>query len=112
MLAARAYIKASWEVDDIKAKAAYRKLALQLLKRNWDLRTGAADYEKTYTALRREVSDARKWYEGVAADEKTWIAEGKNPELEFANKYFEIPKVKSRADKRPKKKSDQGEGFF
>ena len=112
MLAARAYIKASWEVDDIHAKSAYRKLATQLLAGGLDPKKGKHDFQKTEAALCQEVRDARKWYEGVAADEQQWIKEGKNPDTEFAAKYFEAPAVKARDNKRPRASQSTGQGFF
>jgi hypothetical protein len=85
-MAARAYLKASYEVKDEAAKAAYRKLAESSL--NLQTRAPLARVEQDF---QRELADAREWYERLRQDELSWIRDGKDPEAEFDKLYAADP---------------------
>jgi tetratricopeptide (TPR) repeat protein len=94
-LAARAYLKASYEVPDESAKKAYRDLAEKTLK--YQTRNPATYEQVSLHALeqsfQKELGEATKWYEQLRNNELEWIREGKNPEIEFARLYYGEPEV-------------------
>ena len=89
-LAARAYLAAS-EAPEQPAivKAAYRALAEEALV--MQLANPPSHEQMTLAALedafRQESADATAWYDALAADERSWIQDGLNPEAEFTKKY-------------------------
>jgi tetratricopeptide (TPR) repeat protein len=97
-LAARAYLKASYEVDDAESRDGYRKLAeealmMQLSEHGVAQELTLAALEKTF---QQELAEADAWYAQLVAGEQIWIAAGKNPELEFQRKYREEPRQSRR----------------
>jgi tetratricopeptide (TPR) repeat protein len=96
-LAARAYFKASYEVDNIKAKEIYNKRIVFVLYHQYTRRQG-----KKFTLfeleelLKEEIEDGDNFYQQIRNDEINWISSGKNPEQEFATKYYEEPKIPER----------------
>lgn len=97
-LAARAYLKASYEVADPNAKKAYREKAwraLQMQTSDGILSTSQLSLEEVEQRFRKELREADAWYQPVRADELRWIAEGKNPEIEFEKKYLREPAASS-----------------
>ena len=94
-LAARAYLKASYEATDPNAKAAYRKKADDTLK--YQTRTKGSNDELPLTELeqqfKQELNDAQSWYETLAQDEKSWIDSGVNVEAAFDKNYYTTPVV-------------------
>ena len=94
-LAARAYLKASYEADDEAARKAYRTLARQALNMQTihPATTSELTVEPLEATFRVELSEAREWYEQLEADELRWIREGKDADAEFARKYFAEPTV-------------------
>lgn len=92
-LAARAYLKASYETKNAKANEAYRKKARTALK----MQTVNADSDDEITLgqveeiFQAELAEGKKWYAQIRNDEMSWIADGKNPEEQYAAKYYEEP---------------------
>jgi tetratricopeptide (TPR) repeat protein len=101
-LAARAYLKASYEVETAEAREAYRAMAAQSLV----LQTVAKNstVELTLDALEKEFSgelaEASRWFDAVRRDEQQWIREGKNVDAMFRRKYYEEPAHASLPDRR------------
>jgi tetratricopeptide (TPR) repeat protein len=99
-LAARAYLKASYAVREEAARTAYRGLATRALT----VQTRHPDsdaqlpLEELEASFRRELADADTWYADLAARERAWVAEGKNPEAEFDRLYDREPVVVSPED--------------
>jgi hypothetical protein len=98
-LAARAYLKASYEVEDDTARDAYREMAkqslsMQTIHERSDDELTLDQLEQTFA---KELEEAELWFEAVEADEYSWIASGVNPEEAFANKYYAEPEVTSPA---------------
>jgi tetratricopeptide (TPR) repeat protein len=94
-LAARAYLKASYEAPDEEAKAGYRKMASETLSmqtrgRGTDAPLPLEELEQDF---QRELTEAREWYEELRQNELAWIRDGKNPEQEFDRLYYEEPAV-------------------
>jgi len=91
-LAARAYLKASYEVKDPAAKTAYRKLAdraIELQMKNGSKLT-LKDLENDFAG---ELKDADTWYAQVRADELNWVQSGEDADQKFTAKYYEEPRV-------------------
>ena len=99
-LAARAYLKASYEVKEEATKDAYRKLADDALFNQvisgGD--KGSPELDLVETSFANELTDAKTWYSGVVSDEQQWIADGKDVDAAFAEKYYQIPEVKPTGD--------------
>lgn len=86
MLAARAYLKASYEVDDSVASAAYREKAEQTLEMQVDRETAEVESD-----LKSEIKQGEAFFRQISDDELAWIASGKDLDFEFAKKYYEAP---------------------
>jgi tetratricopeptide (TPR) repeat protein len=87
-LAARAYLKASYHVKDAGAAAAYRSFAANAIMVHLDPRGREMTVQEVQAALDREIEEAKAWYAKVAADEATWIEQGRDPEAAFEAKYY------------------------
>ena len=48
-------------------------------------RSSLVQLERTFA---RELAAAKRFTDRIEADEKRWIASGKDPEREFARKYY------------------------
>jgi len=95
-LAARAYLKASYEVKDEKAREGYRskvKMALIEQERVSTHDEAGEKHEIVEKQFRRELDEGERWYAAVYADEQRWIAEGVDVDAEFAKKYYILPEV-------------------
>lgn len=86
MLAARAYLKASYAVDDSVASASYRTKAINALEMQFDI-----TIEDIESQLKMEIEQGAEFFERISADEKAWAASGKNLDIEFAKKFHEAP---------------------
>ena len=95
LLAARAYLKASYEVPDGPARRAYRLLADYALM----MQTRARDsqeqikLEPVEAEFQKELAEARDWYADLRERELSWIRDGKDPEAEFDKLYDSEPEV-------------------
>ncbi len=99
-LAARAYLKASYEVKDDAARDAYRKLAADAIK----MRQPDHQYlslEEMETSFKKELADADAWYADLREKESGWIRGGKNPEAEFDKLYTAEPELASPEEVEP-----------
>ena len=93
-LAARAYLKASYETDGATS-ANYRNIAeralhLQVTSGKGNQQLSLAVLEKQFQA---ELNQADTWYQGVSQSEKAWIQAGVNPEREFEKAYPVDPEI-------------------
>ena len=65
---------------------------LEWSRESWKQRSGIDIDEKEIAEdFRAEQADAEAWFELLAADERTWIAEGGAVDAKFNQKYREIP---------------------
>jgi tetratricopeptide (TPR) repeat protein len=92
-LAARAYLKASYEMTDDAARQAYRKLAGNALSMQT---TGPYNSDQLMlsdleTDFQAELADADQWYAELRAQELGWIRDGKDADAEFDRLYTEEP---------------------
>jgi tetratricopeptide (TPR) repeat protein len=96
LLAARAYLKASYAVDDESAKAAYRRLAEDVLelqvKNVLHAEMSLQELEQTF---QKELAEAEQWYDELRQNELSWIEQGKDADLEFTKMYYDEPQVSS-----------------
>ncbi len=86
MLAARAYLKASYEVNDQNIATAYREKAAQVLSMQYE--RSVKDIEPD---LKLEIAQGNELFDQILADETSWSAVGKNLDQEYARKYYEDP---------------------
>ncbi|MCA9246728.1 MAG: hypothetical protein KDA42_06420 [Planctomycetales bacterium] len=94
LLAARAYLKASYEVEDEAAQTLYRGLAAEALM----MQTPPGESDQISLAaveadFRRELQEADRWYADLRQRELGWIAAGQNPETEFDKLYASDPEL-------------------
>lgn len=88
-LAARAYLQASYVVDDPAAQEGYVKLAEQTLTLQIRKTARSNDKDKSVTLaevkkqLETEQAIADKWYAELLARERRWIRSGKDAEAQF-----------------------------
>jgi tetratricopeptide (TPR) repeat protein len=85
-LAARAYLKASFEVEETAAVLAYRKKAETAL----DMQ-GGVDLASIEADLRKEIAEGDAYFAQIEADEKRWIEAGKDVDAMFIEKYYDNP---------------------
>ncbi|MCH1493673.1 MAG: hypothetical protein L7U72_00475, partial [Rubripirellula sp.] len=89
-LAARAYLKASYEVEDPLVKEKYRRksdscLEFQTGNQGGSTRIKLSELESQFSL---ELEDASNWYAQIVKDEGAWISEDANPEIEFEQTYY------------------------
>ena len=83
-MAARAYLRASYEAEGEEAKAGYRALAKRVLA----LQSGKKLLPGIEKKLKREMRRGDGYARQIARDEARWIKRGKNVERRFAQKYM------------------------
>lgn len=91
-LASRAYLKASYEVEDPKTQAIYKKRAAYLLFTQYaNEEKELLDLDRLQELLDEEIKAGEAFYEAIKADELSWISTGKNVEEAFSEKYYTHP---------------------
>jgi hypothetical protein len=97
MLAARAYLKASYETSDSIKSAEYREKAAQSLEMQMSRKLPEIEAD-----LKLEIEQADKFFNQISLDEKAWTVFEKNLDQEFAIKYYDAPKLQlNRANWKP-----------
>ena len=93
-LAARAYLKASYETDGV-VSSNYRQLAEQAIE--MQVTQAKGNQQMQLTALERqfqaELKEAESWFDATTRSEKAWIQNGINPEVEFDKAYPADPQL-------------------
>jgi hypothetical protein len=93
-LAARAYLKASYETDG-EVSSKYRQLAEQAIE--MQVTQAKGNQQMQLTALERqfqaELKEAESWFDATTRSEKAWIQNGINPEVEFEKAYPADPQL-------------------
>jgi tetratricopeptide (TPR) repeat protein len=94
-LAARAYLKASYAVNEETSREAYGEKARMALcfQAKYRNSTEQLPLEELEESFRQELAQADEWYAELRNNELTWIKEGKDPEQEFSRRYYEEPRV-------------------
>ena len=85
-LAARAYLKASLEVQGKIASKSYRDKAMQVLELQMP-----DNPNQLVSDLKQEIEHAETFFQKIEDDEKAWVAAGKNLDHEYAEKYYNAP---------------------
>jgi tetratricopeptide (TPR) repeat protein len=94
-LAARAYLKAAYEVPGAETKEAYRRIAQETLK----LQTVTAhsttelQLDQLETQFQTELAEADRWYDDVRNSELEWIEAGVDVDAAFTRKYYAQPSM-------------------
>jgi len=92
-LAARAWLKASYSVQDPEVAARYREVADEVLS----LQTAGQGHhsrislESVEQQFQTELAEADSWFEQLCADERSWIAAGEDVDQRFSEKYYSSP---------------------
>lgn len=108
-LAARAYLKASYQTTHIKSVAeAYYKKAVFALTLQYTKKGGSGftveDLEKLF---QEELKDAETYYQKIRANEHDWILDKRDLDEAFKETYFKEPKHELRVQKSSGKTADQ-----
>lgn len=82
-IAARALLKASYEVEDTTARDMYYEMACHAIEGQEGVKIAPLEL-----ALARELKQAKQYYEELTQLEKEWIASGADVEAEFRKKYY------------------------
>lgn len=93
-LAARAFLKASYEVRDEAIRLHYQRFAYGALRHQFA--TGddePVSLERVESEFQKELEEGRAWYAELRERELGWIRDGKNPEAEFDKLYVAEPSV-------------------
>jgi tetratricopeptide (TPR) repeat protein len=93
-LAARAYMQAYNKTK----QPIYRTKAEEALAGQKELTKERFEHE-----FAQEVEDGKMFYEQIRQDEINWIRNGINPEMAFAQKYYQNPKISTEAKAESKK---------
>jgi hypothetical protein len=103
LLAARAYLKASYEVPDGPQRHGYRKMAEKALSMQTPRRDqqGQITLEQVEPEFQKELEEGRSWYADLRGKELSWIRDGKDPEKEFDKLYDHEPEVSGMDTKEP-----------
>ncbi|QDU74132.1 Tetratricopeptide repeat protein [Bremerella volcania] len=91
-LAARAYLRASYEADSDVARADYRLKAKNAVA-SQELPIRGEKIEIVEAALKDELAQANAFAAQIAADEASWIARGDRVDEKFNEKYYDSPKL-------------------
>jgi hypothetical protein len=92
LLAARAFLKASYESRSGPVRAAYRTMGQRALQ--MQLARGSSSQltlERIEADFQQELAEADKWYAVLRTKELTWIRDGRDPEAEFDRLYTADP---------------------
>lgn len=94
LLAARAYLKASYEVPEGPARNTYREMAANAIQMQSPRgKLEAISLESVEADFQKELEEGRTWYAELHERELSWIREGQDPEAEFDKLYDAEPEV-------------------
>lgn len=113
-LATRAWLKASYVIDDPEIAAIYRAnaekcLEMQVNSRGSTVEVKLAEIEEQF---KRELTNGDNWFAEVSEDEALWIASGEDVDEAFRTKYYSngVPKP-LRLSERPVQDASQHSGL-
>jgi tetratricopeptide (TPR) repeat protein len=96
-LASRAFLKASYEVDDPLAQAAFRKLAEYAL-----VTQEGMSIELIEQRLKQELAQGETYFAQIEKEEQRWAEAGKDLDAEFAKRYYDAPVLTNASDEKPR----------
>jgi tetratricopeptide (TPR) repeat protein len=93
LLAARSFLRASFEAPDEPARTAYRALATRAIQMQTTGRDRPTQItlDQVEAAFNKELHDAKAWYAELRDRELFWIRDGLDPEAEFDRLYTVSP---------------------
>ena len=91
LLAARAYLKASYAVETEAEKKAYREKAAKIMHFYQFISLEDVEFD-----LQKEIKQADTYFAQIQSDEMVWEKAGKNLDDEFSIKYYNTPALKVR----------------
>lgn len=114
LLAARAYLKASYEVPKGPARTTYRALASKALYMQTSPlhNTSQLTVQLLEPDFKKELEEGSAWYAELRERELSWIRDGKDPEAEFDKLYDVEPEVSGMDVKDPLTFEDRLEILF
>ncbi len=94
-LAARAFLKASYEVKNLASKEAYRQKAKEVLSLqvSSSLSQEELPLEDLELSFREELQEANLWYDKLRQQEIAWIAAGTDVDEMFRQTYYIEPQI-------------------
>lgn len=92
LLAARAYLRASYEVDDLPTSEGFRLKAANAVASQKHPAPGKT-IKAVEAALQNELAQADALAAQIAADEAKWIANGDRVDEQFSQTYYKSPKL-------------------
>ncbi|NQZ59596.1 MAG: hypothetical protein HRT88_19265, partial [Lentisphaeraceae bacterium] len=97
-IAARALLKASYEVKDEKIAGEYRHIANKFLsiQRLKGVRDNVEGEEKLLfieKQFKKELADADTWFAEVEANEKMWLKNGEDLTKKYRETYAKSPRI-------------------
>jgi hypothetical protein len=87
-LAARAYLRASQVVTDPAVSERFRQMSEEAIGNHIDY-NGPGAKANLKVQLAKEVADADAWFATIEANEREWIASGRDVDAEFAAAYYD-----------------------
>ncbi len=87
-LAARAYLRASQVVADAAVAERFRSMSEEAIRNHIDY-NGPGAKADLKAQLAQEVANADAWFAGIEANEREWIAAGRDVDAEFAAVYYD-----------------------
>lgn len=103
-LAVRAYLKASYSTKNKKIALRYYLKASGIAEFIM-IKGKEIKVESIEKQLKAELKEGQAFFDSIKRNEIQWINSGKNPEMEFANKYYKEPSLKVLNPKRTKRKT-------
>lgn len=97
LLAARAWLKASYVTNNADHQKLYRQLAESVLSMQTRPATPTQQVElaEIEVDFRKELDEASVWHTELVENERRWINSGLNPEDEFAKAYPVEPEIEA-----------------
>lgn len=96
-LAARAFLKASYEVPEGPARQSYRRMAARAVVQQLPPQGVQHPQDEMLSLVERdfqkELTEGTAWYADLRERELSWIRDGKDPEAEFDKLYEAEPEV-------------------
>lgn len=91
-LAARAYLKASYSVDDFEVQKNYRRMAVDAAVLIHSPKVDdSLDFTELEKRFQEELAFADEWVSHVFENERKWIAERLDVERKYAEVYYDDP---------------------
>lgn len=89
-LASRAYLKASYQIQDSNVKAIYfKRVAFLLATQYANEKQEFLNLENVQKLLDEEIKLGDLFYQQIKKDELDWIKQGKDVDAEFSKKYYD-----------------------